>query len=1099
MSKAVKLIMAALLLAGLAALPGSTTAQTSTTGSVEGVVTDAAGAVVPNATVVLSGPGLVRPQTTSADENGGYRFLQVPPGRYTVKVDAAAGFGAFEQSNVEVNLSKSTQVNISLGAQGVSGTVDVTASTPEIDQNTNTTGSNISTDFFSNIPTSRTVQGLYTIAPTVARSGLRDASGRERDPSVAGSSGPENNYILDGVNTTDPAFGGGGANLPFEFIQEVEIKTGAFGADQGLSTGGVFNVITKSGGNEYHGDIFAYGLPQSFVRDTKNFPFTGLAPNGYSELDAGVDIGGPIIKNRLTFFAAFNPQFRTNHYLTQTFRQEVEGKIKTPFYSGKLSWFINDRNTATFSTFGDFTKEKGHLYGQNLQTVAGFGVDEGAFQGIRETGGQNYAARLNSNIRQNWIGEFAFGLHKQRNNLIPATALDSPLVTDAFAILRADNTVAPIVQTGVQGITRTGFVDYAYSPGGTLQRNFVQTDGFGLYQTQSRDRWEAAARFQNIFDQHTFKYGFEFYRNSYDIVQDSTGPNNVYANPLNVGNNNGTDIDNRTVTGFRVTNNFEVCTIRASAVVCPLNENIAAGPGVLRSFAAQNLAALQAAGGALPGGATSIQVGAVTAAELNNNPVLVRLTTRVRDFALNAQTETDVKSWYFQDDWRVTRNLQFNIGARWDFQTARDANGQTYLDLNNWFDNLQPRLGFSWDPFGKGTTKIFANYARFVETPLPLDLNVRAGGGGSQTDKNFNVNRLNAPLNSTVATNFNTRNLGADPTPIDAGLKPQSVNEWTAGFEHQLMNSLTFGFRGIYRAQGSVIEDGSFDDGDTYFLFNPGEAIPPRGGQFGNTEFIAGTPPCGDSDGDGDPTNEPGYGFTCGGVGSGFGRARRFYRGLEFTLNRRFADHFSFNSSYVFSSLIGNYEGLFRNDNGQADPNITSLFDIVSLLDNTYGRLPNDRPHQFKFNGSYETPLKLIVSGNLYIQSGVPFSQLVPHPVYGNNEGFGVPRGTAIIPDLGAINGNGGIGSAVGTNRTPTTWNLDLGAYYPWKINENMSLRFTADWFNVTNTQRAVQLDQTALITLGVAGTPNVPNPFYGSGQVFQYPSAFRLGAKFTF
>ena len=76
------------------------------------------------------------------------------------------------------------------------------------------------------------MQGLYTIAPTVARSGLRDASGRDRDPSVAGSSGPENSYILDGVNTTDPAFGGGGANLPFEFVQEVEIKTGAFGADR---------------------------------------------------------------------------------------------------------------------------------------------------------------------------------------------------------------------------------------------------------------------------------------------------------------------------------------------------------------------------------------------------------------------------------------------------------------------------------------------------------------------------------------------------------------------------------------------------------------------------------------------------------------------------------------------------------------------------------------------------------------------------------------------------------------------------------------------------------------------------------------------------
>jgi outer membrane receptor protein involved in Fe transport len=270
MSKAVNFLMAAFFLIGSAMMPASVAAQSSTTGSVEGVVTDSNGAVVPNASVVLSGPGLLRPQTAAADSNGNYRFLQVPPGKYSVKVDATGGFDVFEQTNVEVNLSKSPSEYCS-GCKGVSGVVDVVAATPEIDQTTNTTGSNISTEFFSNIPTSRTVQGLYTIAPTVARSGLRDASGRDRDPSVAGSSGPENSYILDGVNTSDPAFGGGGANLPFEFVQEVEIKTGAFGADQGLSTGGVFNVITKSGTNEFHGSVFAYGNPSNFVRETKHF------------------------------------------------------------------------------------------------------------------------------------------------------------------------------------------------------------------------------------------------------------------------------------------------------------------------------------------------------------------------------------------------------------------------------------------------------------------------------------------------------------------------------------------------------------------------------------------------------------------------------------------------------------------------------------------------------------------------------------------------------------------------------------------------------------------------------------------------------------
>ena len=280
-------------------------AQTNTTGEVEGTVADQNGAVVKGVTVTLSGPGLIRDQTTTSNENGTYRFSSVPPGRYTLSTAAISGFQPHKQAGVEVNLYKTSTINVTL-TTSVSGVVDVVAGTG-VDQTSNTTGSSISTEFFSNIPTSRTVQGLYTIAPTVARSGLRDASGRDRDPSVAGSSGPENSYILDGVTTTDPAFGGGGANLPFEFVQEVQVKTGSYGADQGLSTGGVFNVITKSGGNQFHGDAFAFFGAKGLVRATKNFPQVGLSPNGFSEVDAGFDIGGPIVKNKLTFFAAFNP------------------------------------------------------------------------------------------------------------------------------------------------------------------------------------------------------------------------------------------------------------------------------------------------------------------------------------------------------------------------------------------------------------------------------------------------------------------------------------------------------------------------------------------------------------------------------------------------------------------------------------------------------------------------------------------------------------------------------------------------------------------------------------------------------------------------
>ena len=253
-----------------------------------------------------------------------------------------------------------------------------------VDVSGNTTGSNVSSDQFSNFPTQRTVQGLYTIAPTVTRSGLRDATGRDRDPSVAGSSGPENNYILDGVNTTDPAFGGSGANLPFEFVQEVEIKTGAYGPEYGRSTGGIFNVITKSGGNEFHGDIFGYGTTKGLVREVKNFPFTGSAFNGFSEVDVGGDIGGPIVKDKLWFFGAFNPQRRKN-YLPDADVPRARGEQRNDSVLRRQDHLgSQSANTFTASTFGDFTKIEGFLATAALNNVNGFGDDITAFEGRRK-------------------------------------------------------------------------------------------------------------------------------------------------------------------------------------------------------------------------------------------------------------------------------------------------------------------------------------------------------------------------------------------------------------------------------------------------------------------------------------------------------------------------------------------------------------------------------------------------------------------------------------------------------------------------------------------------------------------------------------------
>ena len=1070
MRYAFRFIYASLLVLVLA-WAGQVAGQTSTTGSIEGRVTDPNGAAVRGATVTVTSPNLISAKTATTDDEGRYQILALPPGSYKVAVEGS-GFGKFEQSEVGVNLGRTASLDTQLALATATASVTVTGGAA-VDTSQNTSGSNVSTEQFSNFPTQRTVQGLYTIAPSVTRSGLRDATGRDRDPSVAGSSGPENNYILDGVNTTDPAFGGSGANLPFEFVQEVEIKTGAYGAEYGKATGGIFNVITKSGSNEFHGDIFGYGTTKGLVRSVNNFPFTGSAANGFSETDIGGDIGGPIIKDKLWFFGAFNPQRRSNFFLTQTFHAPVENKVTIPFYAGKITWAVNGKNTLTGSTFGDYTKAEGFLATYSLANVLtnvnGFGDNVDAFLGTQESGGQNYAIRLNSTIRNNFIGEFSGGLHFQRNNVIP-NGVAQPLILDNFAVLRNGSVLTP-VQTGVDfqtaananGVANTtGLIDFVDGRGGSLQRNFSRGPGFGLYTAQDRNRYEFNAHMQNIAGKHTIKWGFEWFTNKYNINTVSSGQDITYSNPLGLPFTNGADVNQ--TQGSRITNNWLVCTVRTSQIICPS----AAGTQRAQAIPAATLAAL---------GLTVGATGAVSTVEVSNNPFLLRNTTRVRDFRLVGATNTNSEAFYIQDDYKFATNFQVNIGARWDYQQAYSNDGTAYAKFNNFWDNLAPRIGLSWDFTGQGKGKLFANYATFIEVPLPLDVNVRAGGGQVQTDKNFNVNRLNAPANSTITAGFTPVNLGADPTPLDPGLKPQSVGEYSMGIEYELKRDLVIGARGVYRHMRNVIEDGSFDDGNTYFLFNPGRNEP------GTTERAA----C-----EGDPAT--------GRLPRCFGSAARFYRALELTATKRFTNNYQFIASYVYSSLTGNYEGLFRNDNGQADPKITSLFDLQSLLDNTYGRLPNDRPHQFKFNGSYRTPWRLMISGNYYVQSGTPFNMLVPHVVYGNNQGIGVPRGTAVVPVVTAIEpGFPNRVESVGTTRTPTTMNLDLGVYYPIKIGEKRELRLSGDWFNVFNSQRAITLDQTFSINSGVTGVPAVANPFYGSAQIVQSPSAFRFGAKFTF
>jgi hypothetical protein len=227
------------------------------------------------------------------------------------------------------------------------------------------------------------------------------------------------------------------------------------------------------------------------------------------------------------------------------------------------------------------------------------------------------------------------------------------------------------------------------------------------------------------------------------------------------------------------------------------------------------------------------------------------------------------------------------------------------------------------------------------------------------------------------------------------------------------------------------------------------------------------------------------------GVADGFPDPVRIYKALTIEVNKRFSNNWQLLANWNISSLRGNFEGHFRNDNGQTDPGISSLFDFTggefSLLGDQFavGPLNTDRRHVINIYPTYNFGEKtgrklhgLTLSPALHIETGVPISELLAHPVY-NNSGE-IPSG-----------GRGKLG------RTPTFWRFDFHADYPWKLNEHSSIKFVADFFNIFNRQTLRLPDQNRQVSVGFNNVDFL-QPAIGTAGYYP-PFNLRLGVRFEF
>ena len=965
-------------------------AAQETTGRITGRIVDPQGLAVPGVSVTVSGPQGVKSVTTDSDGRFNVPFLT--PGVYTVRAELQ-GFKTAEQKDISVSVGQTFNVALKMEVGAVAETINVVGVTTLIDIRTSTTGAVVDSAFVSTVPVGRRISDVTYMAPGVSSSG---SVGRQ-NPSIGGGSGLDNQYIIDGVNITNQGYGALGSYsivfgslgnaTPFDFVKEVQVKTGGYEAEFGQSTGGVVNVITKSGTNNFRGSAFGYTRPTGIEGAWKQFQsVNGTVQTLSSQVhDTGVEGGFPVIKDRLFFFGAIDPQWEVRTFqppagfpLFNT--SGYDRKRRNVSYSAKATGQLGTSHRIDASFFGD--PSHGEMGPQRISSLRVSSTS--SFSQI-DYGGHNQTVRYNGILGSHVLLEGAYARALNRINELPS--VNDWRVTD--------QTVSPQRITG----------------------------GIGFYEAGNRslnNQWTIKST--NIFGDHQLKYGFAYDDVTYTQINQRTGPTFVAA-------------DGRTsATGAQIT---IIPDVNFGKVYRVTRGNFNSGRETLQKYA----------------------------------------------------------NFFIQETWKASSRLTINVGARYEQEKLAGTIIKDFELKNNW----APRIGAVYDAAGDGKTKVFGNYGRFYAR-IPNDLAARAlsaDDGISRADY-FDAGLTRPVPNGTatidprtgasITNHFVIAGVGADT--IDKNAKLSYLNEFVLGIDREVMANTSFGIRYIYRNIGRVLEDIANVPMAAYDLGVPG---------ISSVEYILTN-----------PTSSSAIFPAAQFLGAKFDDPTHRYNAIELTLNRRLANNWSLMTSYRWSRLRGNFEGFFRDDNGQSDPGITSLYDFPTN-DPSYtsigvpqfgyegdirylgqdGILPLDRPHQFKTFGNYSWNNGLSIGLGLNLVSGKPITPLAPHPNYTN--GGEIPtaaRGSGIQTTIDGFR-----------TRSPFESQVDLQASYVLKMGRMRNLTLVADIFNLFNERRTLDYDNWTSLDFGAGPNPDFGKPISQTvaGPQFQTPIQVRFGARFSF
>jgi outer membrane receptor protein involved in Fe transport len=406
----------------IAMIPLGAFAADDTSGFLTGVARDSNGTALPGVTVIAENQEKGMTRSTVTDADGSYKFPALPLGSYKVTA-SMTGFQTVKQK-ITVSLGGKTVMNFDLPAGAVEEVMTVTVTQPLIDVTSTTSGLVVKTDeLIERIPVARDQTSVALLAPgsTEGDTAFNATNTENRQlASLGGASVAENSYIVNGLNTTNFRNGLGGSQVPFEFVDEIQVKTGGYQAEFGRSTGGVINVVTKSGGNDWHYSLNFFYEPDSLAETEPDTPFATNSREEWDVMDANLSVSGPIVKDRAFFYLLYNPRDRQS--IASDTARDSNFNSDDAFWGGKLDWFITPEHSLELTAFSD----------QNdaIEEIYDFTANESVGSTVHERGGDNIIVKYSGQFSPNFILSAQYGIN-QFNRTSQSTLDQNPAIYDS--------------------------------------------------------------------------------------------------------------------------------------------------------------------------------------------------------------------------------------------------------------------------------------------------------------------------------------------------------------------------------------------------------------------------------------------------------------------------------------------------------------------------------------------------------------------------------------------------------------------------------------------------------------------------------------------